>query len=64
MPREAAIVEPSRLVAGEPRRQDLALPGAGRRLEAFELSDHGVDRVGPFHPRIRRHPLPAEQEAQ
>src|SRR4029079_3699897 len=33
MPREAAIVQPSRLVAAEPRRQDLALPGAGGRLK-------------------------------
>ena len=64
LPGEAALVEPGRLVAGEARRQDLALPGAGRRLEAFELADHGIERLRPFHPRVGRDALPVEQEAQ
>ena len=63
-PGEAVIVEPGRLVVGEARGQDLGLPGAGRRLEAFELPDHRVERVGPLHARIRRDALPGEQEAQ
>ena len=63
-PGEALIVEPGRLVAGDPRRQDLGLPGAGRGLEAFELADQDFERVGPFHPRLRRDALPAEQKAQ
>ena len=61
---EAEIVEPGRLVAGEARRQDLALPGAGRRLEALELADDDFDRVRPRHARIGGDPLPVEQEAQ
>ena len=63
-PGEALVVEPARLVAGDARRQDLGLPGAGRRLEAFELGDDHLDRVGPLHARVRRDPLPADEEAQ
>ena len=63
-PGEAAVVEPGRLVVGEARGQDLGLPGAGRRLEAFELRDHRVERIGPLHARVRRDVLPVEQEAQ
>ena len=37
---QALIVEPGRLVFGDPRGQDFGFPGAGRRLEPFELSDH------------------------
>ena len=61
---QALIVEPARLVVGEARRQDLGLPGAGRRLEAFELRDDDLDRVRPLHARIGRDALPAEEEAQ
>src|SRR6478736_3139181 len=64
MPGEAAIVEPGRLVAGEPRRQDLALPGAGGRLETFELADHGIDCMRPLHSCLGRDALPAQQETQ
>src|SRR6476646_8487255 len=64
MPGEAAIVEPGRLVAAEPRRQDLALPGAGGRLKTFELTDHRIDRMRPFHAGVGGHALPAQQETQ
>src|SRR5262249_27984108 len=58
LPREAAVVEPRRLVAGEPCRQDLALPGPGRRLESFELREHGIDGLLPLHARRLRAPAP------
>ena len=41
----------------------LGLPGAGRRLEAFELREHGDQRIRPARPRRRRYVLPVEQEA-
>src|SRR5262249_42614217 len=63
-PRQTAIVEPPRLVTGEPRWQDLALPGGGRRLESFELRQDGIDGIRPLHARIGRHALPTQQEAQ
>ena len=61
---EALVVEPARLVFGKARRQDLGLPGAGRRLEALELGDHDLERVRPLHARVGRDVLPAEQEAE
>ncbi|MGH8733353.1 MAG: hypothetical protein ACREVB_06695, partial [Burkholderiales bacterium] len=61
---EASLVEPARLVSGKPRRQDLGLPGAGRRLESFELRDDGFQRLRSLHPRIVRHPLPGKEETQ
>ena len=61
---EAVVIEPRRLVTGKPRRQDLGFPGAGRRFEAFELPDDCIEGVRSFHARVRRHPLPGEQEAQ
>ena len=61
---EALIVEPARLVFRDARRQDLGLPGAGRRLEAFELRHDHLDGIGPLHARVGRDPLPAKQEAQ
>src|SRR6185437_16141741 len=63
-PGKAVIVEPGRLVAGKTRRQDLGLPGAGRRLVAFELADDGEQRVRALHARIGRNALPAQEEAQ
>ena len=61
---EALIVEPGGIVFGDARRQDLGLPGAGRRLETFELAEHRGERVRALHASLRRHPLPFEQEAQ
>ena len=61
---QALIVEPGGLVFADPRRQDFAFPGAGRRLEAFELRDHDLDRVRTLHSRIGRHALPGQKEAQ
>ena len=61
---EALVVEPDRIVPGDARRQDLGLPGAGRRLEPFELAEHRGERVRPFHAGLVGHPLPGEQEAQ
>ncbi len=49
------VVEPGRLVLRDARRQDLGLPRAGGRFEAFELADHGGDGVGPFHARLGGH---------
>src|SRR6202035_4768338 len=34
--REAQCIEPERIVARQASRQDLAFPGRGRRLEAFQ----------------------------
>ena len=51
--RQASIIEPMRLVAGETRRQDLGFPGAGRCFETFELTDDGVDSV-PALPSARQ----------
>ncbi len=45
---EAELVEPGGLVAHHPRGEDLALPGAGRDLEALELLD---DAERPARPR-------------
>ncbi len=65
-PRQAQIIEPGRIIAGQPRRQDFAFPGAfGLRCpEALELTDDGGERVRPLHPRLRGHPLPGKQKAQ
>ena len=63
-PGEAFVVEPCRLIIGDARGQDFRLPCPRRRFEAFELSDSGGERVRTFHPRIRRHMLPGEQEPQ
>ena len=61
---EALIVEPARLVLGNARRQDLGLPGAGRRLEAFELRHDHFDGIRPLHARVGRDALPAAEEPQ
>jgi hypothetical protein len=58
------VVEPRRLVIGEPGGQDLGLPSAGRGLEALELPDHDLDGVRTFHTRVGQNALPAEQETQ
>ena len=52
-PGQALGVEPGRLIALEPRRQDLRLPGPGRRLEAFEHREDRGQRVRPLEPRRR-----------
>ena len=61
---KTAVVEPGRLVAGDPRRQDFRLPRRRRGLETFELADDFIDRVGPLHPRSGRDALPQRQKAQ
>ena len=63
-PRSTVIVQPGGLIGSKPRRQDLGLPGGGRRLEAFELPDHFLDCVRPFHARVGTGVLPGQQEAQ
>src|SRR5438105_11953547 len=63
-PGKAAVVEPERLVSSEAGGQDLALPGAGRGFESFQLSHDLIERVGPFHPRLRGQALPDREEAQ
>ena len=60
MPCQASIVEPSRLVAGKTCGQNLGFPGAGGSLEAFELPDHLVERIGPLHARTLLDALPGE----
>ena len=61
---ETPFVEPVRLVVGKTRGQNLALPGARRSLEAFELRHHAVERLRACHPRIGGDVLPGEQKAQ
>jgi len=51
-------------IVGDPSGQNLAFPGARRRLETFELLDRGGERFGPFPSRRRRDVLPAEQKPQ
>ncbi len=58
------VVEPARVVAGDAGRQQLGLPGAGRRLEAFELAEHRGQRVRPLHAGLFGDALPIEQETQ
>ena len=55
---ETLIVEPGGIVFGKARRQDLGLPGAGRRLEALELPDDG-DRARRVRPCASRAPRAA-----
>ena len=61
-PGQALVVQPARLVFGKAGRQDLGLPGAGRRLEAFELGDIDLERVRPLHAGIGRDALPASRK--
>ena len=61
---EALGVEPRGLIALEPRRQDLGLPGFRRRLEAFERVEDDGQRVRPLEARLLGDMLPGEQEAQ
>ena len=63
-PARHMIVQPGRLVAGDARRQDFGLPGAGRRFETFQQGDRGGNRIRPFQTRLVGHALPGEQEAQ
>ena len=58
------VVEPARVIFGDAGRQDLGLPGAGRRREPFELAEHRGERVGALHAGLFGDPLPVEQEAQ
>ena len=58
------IIEPGRVIIFEARGQNLRLPGAGRRLETFELLDDGLERIGSLHARFGCEMLPGEQEAQ
>ena len=56
------LIEPGRIVAFEPGRQDLGLPCTGGRLEALELSHHRLECFHAFHSRPRAHMLPIQQE--
>ncbi len=60
---EAEGVEHAGLVAGEPRGEDLPLPGARRRMEPLELADDLGEAARSVEPRARRGVLPAEEEA-
>src|SRR6185436_4571316 len=60
---EAHLVEPARVVAVEARWQHLALPRAGRGLEALELLDDPAEALGTDQLRVAGDALPAEQEA-
>ena len=55
---QALGVEPRGLIALEPRRQDLGLPGFRRRLEAFERIEDDGERFGPLEARFLRDMLP------
>ena len=61
---KAKVIEPRRLIAGEPQRQDLGFPSDGRCFEAFKLRDDIIERPCAFHAGIRCRALPTKQEAQ
>src|SRR3569623_853556 len=46
MPGETHLIEPARIVAVQARRQQLALPCAGRGLAALQLLDDAREPVG------------------
>src|SRR5262249_8570762 len=62
--REAAVVEPGRIVAGETCGKSLGLPGTCRCAETLELCHHLLARFEPRHPRVVPRPLPGEEKAQ
>ena len=62
-PGGALVVQPGDGIVGHARGQDLAFPGRGRRLEAFQLRQHAGQRIGPAHARGLRELLPVAQEA-
>src|SRR5262249_26801518 len=61
---EAEIVEPGRLIAGEPRGQDLALPRSRGCLETLKLGYDRFKRVRSRDAILGRDALPRQQEAQ
>ena len=61
-PGEALVIEPRRVTV-EAGRQDLRLPGAGGRLETFQLRDDLIEGIGPLHARLGRDALPVERTA-
>ena len=62
LPAQAQLIEPLRIVAVQPRRQDLALPRTGRSLEALQLLEHAPEPIRTDQLRAARHALPAQQE--
>ncbi len=60
---QAQLVEPAGVVPGHPRRQQVALPLAGRRLDALELLDDREQAGPPLGPGPGGEVLPAGQEA-
>ncbi|EXF42603.1 hypothetical protein BAY1663_04989 [Pseudomonas sp. BAY1663] len=61
-PGTAQLVQPAAAVVLQPRRQQVAFPGRGGRLEAFQLLDQRGQRLTTLHPRGTRQVLPVEQE--
>src|SRR2546422_355367 len=61
--RQTQPVEPERIVIGEPRRQDLGLPRAGRKLVTVEQIENSSQTLRPFRARSGDEPLPFEEEA-
>ena len=62
--RLARGVEPRRLVALEPSRQDLRLPRPRWRFEPFQHRKHLRQRVRSFEARVAVDMLPVEQKAE
>src|SRR5439155_19264292 len=62
--REAELVEQRPVIAGQPRRQHVALPGGRRGLEPLQLPDDLRQPLRAVQLRSRVHVLPAEQEAE
>src|SRR5262245_50786130 len=60
--RQAQRVEPGRLVALEPRRQYVALPGARGQLETVELRKHRTQTLETAQAAPRLDVLPHEEE--
>ena len=61
---QALLVEPCRVVFRDACGQNLSFPRAGRRIDAFELTEHRRYCIRPLHPRARRDPLPIEEKPQ
>src|SRR5439155_8594044 len=60
---QAQVLEVRRVVAGDPGRQYLRLPGSRRELQPLELTDHLEEPRPPVELRPGLEVLPAEEEA-
>ena len=61
---EAELIEQGPVVAGDTRRQHIAFPGSGRRLESLQLPDDLREALRSVQLRPRLRVLPAEEEPE